>query len=83
MFLAILEKPGKLDSILQKIINHVTNEASRLSNQLTSYSNDTTVIKNRLNNYKASIYEQFYSTITYVVNGFHEQLLDKFYKNYI
>ena len=36
-----------LDSILNKIITHITNEASRLSNQLTSYSNDTTVIKNR------------------------------------
>ena len=72
-----------LDSILNKIITHIGNEASRLSNQLTSYSNEFKDIKNRLNNYKSLIYSQFYSTITYVVNDFHEQLLEKFYKNYI
>ena len=72
-----------LTSILNKIIAHITNEASRLINELTSYSNDFTDIKIRLNNYKTSIYEQFYSTITYVVNDFHEQILEKYYKNYI
>ena len=45
-----------LTSILNKIIAHITNEASRLINELTSYSNDFTDIKIRLNNYKTSIY---------------------------
>ena len=72
-----------LNSILNKIITHITNEASRLTNELTSYSNDFTNIKTTLTNYKTSIYEKFYSTITYAVNDFHEQILEKFYKNYI
>ena len=72
-----------LDSVLNKVITHITNEASRLDNELTSYSNSFTDIKSRLNNYKTEIYEQFYSVITYVVNEFHEQILEKFYKNFI
>ena len=72
-----------LNSVINKVTTHLTNEASRLSNELTSYSNDFSVIKKRLNDYKTSIYEKFYSTITYVVNNFHEHIYEKYYKNYI
>ena len=72
-----------IDLILNKIKIHMSNEKSRLSNELTSYSKSFTVIKNILNNYKKNIYEQFYSAITNIVNDFHEQISEKFYKNYI
>ena len=61
----------------------MSNEKSRLSNELTSYSKSFTVIKNILNNYKKNIYEQFYLAITNIINEFHELILEKFYKNYI
>ena len=72
-----------LSSVLNKIKTHITNEASRLSEELTSYSNVFTDIKNRLNSYKNNIYQQFYSAITYIVEDFHEQIMEKFYKNFI
>jgi hypothetical protein len=72
-----------LNNVLNNIVEHITNESIRLTNELTSYSNNYTEIENRLNNYKDSIYNQFYSVITYVVNDFNEHILEKFYKNYI
>ena len=72
-----------LNSVLDKVKAHITNEASRLSNELTSYSISFTDIKNRLNNYKNEIYEKFTSTITSKVDTFHNQLSEKFYKNFI
>ena len=72
-----------LNNVLNNIIEHITNESIRLTNELTSYSNNYTEIENRLNYYKDSIYNQFYSVITYVVNDFNEHILEKFYKNYI
>ena len=72
-----------LNDVINKVNTHLKNEANRLSNELTSFSNDLTEIETRLKNYKNSIYEQFYSTITYAVNDIHEQILEKFYKNYI
>ena len=72
-----------LNVVLNNITSHIENEATRLSNELTSYSRDFTDIENRLNNYKTTIYERFYSTITYVINDFHEHILEKFYRNYI
>jgi len=74
---------NSFNSVLTKITTHLTNEASRLNKELTSYSNDFNDIKTRLNNYKKSIYNQYYSTITYAVNDFHEEIIKKFYNNYI
>jgi len=74
---------NSINSILNKITTHLTNEASRLNNKLTSYSNDFNDIKTRLNDYKKSIYNQYYSSITYAVNDFHEEIKEKFYNNYI
>ena len=72
-----------INAILDKIKTHIKNEAIRINDTLTSYSTLFTKIKTRLNNYKADIYEQIYSTITYVVNDIHEKVLEKFYKNFI
>ena len=72
-----------INLILNKIKTHITNEASRLKNELTSYSNDFSKIKNRLNDYKKNIYEQVYSTITFYVNDIHQEISEKFYKNHI
>ena len=72
-----------INSVLNKIKQHITNEVNRLSNELTSYSNNFNYIQNRLNNYKNTIYEKVYLSITYVITNFHEQIIEKFYKNYL
>ena len=72
-----------LNEVLNRIKSHITNEVSRLSNELTSYSNNYNIIKNRLNNYKTLIYDKFYSTILSVNNDFYSQILSKFYTNNI
>ena len=74
---------GYLNEVLNKIKTHMTNEASRLSNELTSYSNNYNLIINRLNNYKNTIYNQFHSTILSVVNNFYSQVKKIFYEDYI
>ena len=72
-----------LNIVLNNITNNIINETNRLTKELTSYSNNFSDIENRLSIYKEQIYEQFYSTITQVVNDFYEQVLEKFYNNYI
>ena len=74
---------GYLDQVLNNIKQHVNNEAARLNNELTSYSNNYKVIEATLNNYKNKIYNGFYSTIVSVVKDFYNQIKDKFYTNYI
>ena len=72
-----------LDSILNKIKSHITNEAKRLTNEMTSYSNNYDYIKNRIDNYKDSIYEQFYAVLTTKIDGFLSLIMEKFYKNHL
>ena len=72
-----------LDSILNKIKYHITNEAKRLTNEMTSYSNNYDYIKNRIDNYKDSIYEQFYAVLTFKIDVFLSLIMEKFYKNYL
>ena len=72
-----------INLVIDKVTNHLSNEAERLNNELTSYSNDFTDIENKLNTIKKEIYEHFYSAIISVVHAFYEQILKKFYKNFI
>ena len=72
-----------LQSILDKVKNHLINEATRLNDEITSYSYIFTDIRNRLNKYKTEIYNKFYSAIIDVVHNSYEQVLEKFYNNYI
>ena len=74
---------GYLNEVLNRFKTHITNEISRLSDQLTSYSNNYETILNRFNNYKTTIYNQFYTMILSVNNEFYEQIVKKFYTNYI
>ena len=74
---------GYLKESLNKIKSHISNEANRLNDKLTSYSNNYKLIEERLNNYKKSIFDQFYSTILSVVNEFYSNVNKKFYKDYI
>ena len=74
---------GYLNEVLSRIKSHMSNEAKRLSNELTSYSKNYDVIKNRLNNYKNSIYNQFYNTILSVINDFYSEVIKYFYSDYI
>ena len=72
-----------LDKILYNIIGQINNEVARFSSELTSYSNNFTFIEKRLNDYKKLIYDEFIKAITYVVNDFNEEILEKFYNDYI
>ena len=72
-----------LNNILTEIKKHITNETKRLGNELTSYSKDFTKIKNRLNNYKNTIYEEVYTSIIYPLKEFYEQIYDKIYNKFI
>ena len=74
---------GYLNEVLAKVKSHISNEAKRLTDQLTSYSKNYNVIKNRLNNYKTSIYSQFYNTVLSVTNEFYSNVTKKFYTDYI
>ena len=74
---------GYLNEVLNRFKTHITNEISRLSDQLTSYNNNYETILNRFNNYKTTIYNQFYTMILSVNNEFYEQIVKKFYTNYI
>ena len=74
---------GYLNEVLAKVKSHISNEAKRLTDQLTSYSKNYNVIINRLNNYKTSIYSQFYNTVLSVTNDFYSNVTKKFYTDYI
>jgi hypothetical protein len=74
---------GYLDEILDNVKKHISNESTRLANELTSYSNNYKVFENTLTNIKNNIYNKFYSTILSVVIDFNGQLINKFYNNYI
>ena len=72
-----------INETLELIKTYISTETDRLSNDLTSYGNDFSVINNTINNYKKLIYNEFYTTILSVVDKFYNQILEKFYKNYI
>ena len=72
-----------LDSILNKIKNHIINEGIKLSSRRSLYHNNYTYIQNRLNNYKDSIYKKVYSALTFQVDEFNAEITQKFYKNHI
>ena len=74
---------GYLDQVLNNIKTHISNEANRLADGTYSYSTNYNTIKQTLNNYKNNVYNQFYSAITSLVIDFHNQILNKFYINYI
>ena len=74
---------GYLNEVLIKIKSHISNEANRLSNELTSYSTNYNVIQKRLNDYKTSIYNQFYNAILSIVNEFYSNVTQKFYQDYL
>ena len=73
---------GYLDQVLDNIKEHVKEEAARLNNEMTSYSNNYKVIEATLNEYKDKIYNGFYLTIVSVVEDFYNQMKDKVYINY-
>ena len=74
---------GYLNEVLNRIKTHSSNEVKRLNDELTSYSNNYTLIKKRFNDYKSIIYDKFYSTILSVNNKFYSDITKKFYTNYI
>ena len=74
---------NEIDLILKKIKDHISNEGKRLSNDKPSYSNNINDIKNRLNNYKITIYQNLYSAITLEVDNYKTKIIEKFYKNHI
>lgn len=74
---------GYINEILNKIKEEIDNEVKRLMNETYTYSNNYNKIEKTLNNYKSSIFDQFYSTLTSVIDEFHQQIFEIFYSEYI
>ena len=74
---------GFVKEIIDKIKSHIIKEVQRLSNELTSYSNNYSLIVNTINKYKNTIYQIIYSDIILIPNEFYTKINDKFYINYI
>ena len=74
---------GYLNETLNKIKIIIDNEIFRLSNELTSYSNNYGKIESTLNNLKLSIYNKFYKVVCSINNEFYSQIYKKFYNDYI
>ena len=72
-----------IDDIVESIKNHMTNEKSRLANELTSYSNNYNVFTQRLDKLENEIFNKFYTVIVSLVNNFNSDIKQKFYTNYI
>ena len=69
---------GYLNEILEHIRLHISKEVSRLSNELTSFRNNYTLIKNRMNDYKITIYNKLYRIILSVINNFYSEVIKNF-----
>ena len=72
-----------LNEIIDKIKSHVTNEVQRLTNEMTSYTKNYTLIERTINNYKNMITKIIYSEIILIPNEFYTKINEKFYINYI
>ena len=75
---------GYINEILNKIKDEINNEVNSLiTSEFSSYSYNCKKIQQTLNNYKTSIFEKFNSTLTSVIDEFHQQIFEKFYLDYI
>ena len=74
---------GYVDEILNEIKIHILSETFLLDDKLESYSNNYEIINNTIKNIKDSIYNKFNSTITSVINGFYNNVTQKFYADFI
>jgi hypothetical protein len=72
-----------INEIMNKIKTHINNENERIKDGITFYSTNYNVFKNRLNDFKNIIFDDFNIAIFSVINDFYEQIKDKFYENYI
>ena len=72
-----------IDDIIESIKNHMINEKERLTNDLTSYSNNYNVFVQRLNKLENEIFNKFYTAIFSVPNSFYSNINKKFYTDYI
>ena len=72
-----------IDDIIEIVKNHMTNEKSRLENELTSYTNNYEVFKQRLNNLGNEIYDKFSTAVFSVTNDFYTNTKKIFYTDYI
>ena len=73
----------KITQILNKIKEHLSNEAKRLNTSSDSYSKDYSQIQNRLNQYKTKIFNKLESKVFMIIDNFHQNMIDKVYTNYI
>ena len=72
-----------LNEIIDKIKSHVTKEIQRLTDEMTSYTRNYTLIERTLNDYKNMITKIIYSEIILIPNEYYDKIIDKFYTNYI
>ena len=72
-----------LNEIIDKIKSHIKKEVQRLTNEMTSYTKNFTLIEKTLNSYKNMITKIIYSEIVLIPNEFYTKINEKFYANYI
>ena len=74
---------GKIYEILNNIKEYLSKETIRLQEQANSYNNNFALINNTIKIYKSTILNKLNQTIVIVVNNFKNNMLNKFYYNYI
>ena len=79
----IQEINNNINEILNKIKQHISNEAKRLQTILVFYTNDYSVITKTLNGYKNEIYNQLNITFMSVLEEFHKEIRQKLLKEYV
>ena len=68
-----------IQNILDKVKSQMANEGKRLTEKVTSYSNDFSTINETIQNYKLEIYEKFKEIIDNIVNNTYENIMNIIY----
>ena len=74
-----INSKNKILKYIDDIKNHMINEKGRLTNELTSYSNNYNVFVQRLNELENEIFNKFYTAIFSVPNSFYSNIKKNLY----
>ena len=72
-----------IQEILNKIKQYIKDEANILLTTSTSYNNNFTRINNRINSYKAQIFNKLNETIFSVLEKFYQNINNNFHRQYV
>ena len=74
---------NNVNETIQRIKDHLYNEARRINISSNSYTNDFFEINNTIKSYKENIFEQIKSILINIIDEFKENMINKIYKEYI